>query len=261
MGKFIEIFWWNCKLNMAKSMAYRLDFCIGLCVNLLIACAGPIFQYLLFSQVNGYPGWTMQEIIFFQGMLLVILGLRNLLFGNVAGYVQNLIFDGSLDQLLLRPYSSIGMILANGFSLDGIGTVAAGTVISIVAMMRMHLIPPWYLWIITALSVVVSLLLFMSFDIFLASVMIRLVRIGRLNEMFDTIAKFGQYPLEVYPKGMRLLFSTFVPFAVWINIPCKIFLHGLQAYMMVPVVCVVLILLLALQGWNRCMKHYTSAGG
>lgn len=261
MGRFIEIFWWNCKLNMAKSMAYRLDFCIGLCVNLLIACAGPIFQYLLFSQVNGYPGWTMQEIVFFQGMLLLILGLRNLLFGNVAGYVQNLIYEGSLDQLLLRPYSSIGMILANGFSLDGIGTVAAGVVISLVAMLRMQLLPPWYLWVITALSIIVSLLFFVAFDIFLASVMIRLVQIGRLNEMFATIAKFGQYPLEVYPKGMRLLFSTVIPFAVWINIPCKIFLYGLQVYMIVPVVCVVLLLFLALCSWNGCMKHYTSAGG
>lgn len=261
MCEFLEIFLWNCKLNIAKSMAYRLDFFIGLFVNLLIACAGPIFQYLLFSQVNGYPGWNMQEIVLFQGMMLLVWGLKNLLFGNVAGYVQNLIYQGSLDQLLLRPYSSIGMILANGFSLDGIGTVTAGCVISVVAMFKLHLCPPWYIWILLLAALVQGLLLFVAFDIFLASVMIRLINIGRLNEIFFTIAKFGQYPLEVYPKRMQLLFISVMPFAVWVNIPCKVLLQGMQAYMLLPTLAVIIIFGAALYGWKGCMKYYTSAGG
>lgn len=261
MRSFFDIFIWNCKLNIAKSMAYRLDFFIGLFVNVLIACAGPIFQYLLFSQVNGYPGWTIQQIILFQGMMLVVLGLKSLLFGNVAGYVQNLIYQGSLDQLLLRPYSSIGMILANGFSLDGIGTVAAGCVISVVAMRNLHLLPAWYIWIMALIAIAVGLLLFVACDIFLASVMICLINIGRLNELFFTIAKFGQYPLEVYPKGMQLLFISVMPFAVWVNIPCKILLHGLQTYMLLPILSVVVVFEASLYCWNRCLKHYTSAGG
>ena len=261
MRKFLEIFMWNCKLNIAKSMSYRLDFFIGLLVNLLIACAGPIFQYLLFSQVNGYPGWSMQEIVLFQGMMLLVWGLRSLLFGNVAGYVQNLIYQGSLDQLLLRPYSCIGMILANGFSLDGVGTVVAGCVISVVAMCKLRMCPAWYIWIMVLAAVALGLLFFVAFDIFLASVMIRLINIGRLNEMFYTIAKFGQYPLEVYPRRMQIVFISVMPFAVWVNIPCKILLHGLQAYMLLPILTVVIIFGAALYGWNGCMKHYTSAGG
>lgn len=261
MRNFFNIFLWNCKLNMAKSMAYRLDFIIGVTVNLLIALAGPVFQYLLFAQVNGYPEWTIQEIILFQGVLLLVLGTKNLLFGNVAGYVQGLIYEGSLDQLLLRPYSSIGMILANGFSLDGIGTVISGCVVIAAAMIQMHLFPAWYMWIAALAVMVMGLLLFVSFDIMLAAAMIRLVNIGRLNEMFFTITKFGQYPLEVFPKGMRLLFISLVPFAVWVNIPCKILLGELRTYMCIPIVFVAMFFGMAMYSWSCCMKRYTSAGG
>ena len=85
-----EIFFWSCKLSIARSMEYRLDFFLGLFVNLLLSLAGPLFQYLLFAQVDGYPGWGISEIILFQGVLLLVLGLKTLLFGGVFVYVQRL---------------------------------------------------------------------------------------------------------------------------------------------------------------------------
>lgn len=259
--QFLRIYIWNSKLNISRCMEYRLDFFIGLIVNLLLACAGPVFQYLLFSQVNGYPGWSIQEIILFQGILLVALGLKTVLTGNVAGYVESLIRQGSLDRLLLRPYSSIGMILANGFSLDGIGTVAAGVVISMVTIIRMRICPPVYVWLMTLFAIGMGLVLFIAFDILLSCVMIRLVNIGRLNEIFNSIAKFGQYPLELYPKWVRLLFLSVVPFAIWVNIPCRILLEDIGKYMIVPFLVVFVFLGLSLYCWNGCIKHYSSAGG
>ena len=256
-----EIFFWSCKLSIARSMEYRLDFFLGLFVNLLLSLAGPLFQYLLFAQVDGYPGWGISEIILFQGVLLLVLGLKTLLFGGVFVYVQKLIHRGGLDRLLLRPCSSIGMILANGFSLDGIGTVLAGIIIMAVMLYRLQLKVSVFVCLAVLLSIVAGLALFVSFQIFLACAMVRLVHIGRLNEIFDTIARFGQYPMELYPKGARLFFATILPFAIWVNIPCKILLDGIQGYMFFTVVFVALLYGAAVYSWNLCIRHYTSAGG
>lgn len=259
--KFFQIFLWNSSLNIASSMEYRFDFILGLIVNLLLALAGPLFQYLLFSQVNGCPGWTVSEIILFQGILLLMFGLKTLLFGKIPEYVQKLIRRGGLDRLLLRPYSSIGMVLANGFSLDGIGTVLAGIVIITVMLWKLQLSIHILSCLATLLAIGMGLVLFAAFDILLACVMIRLVNIGRLNELFDTLTKFGQYPMELFPKGTRLIFITVVPFAVWVNIPCRILLNGIQGYMFLTFLIVILFYFLAVHSWNLCMKHYTSAGG
>lgn len=259
--KFFQIFLWNSSLNISSSMEYRFDFLLGLLVNLLLALAGPLFQYLLFSQVNGCPGWTVSEIILFQGILLFVFGLKTLLLGKIPAYVQKLIHRGGLDRLLLRPYSSVGMILANGFSLDGIGTILAGMVIIAVMLWRLQL----HIGIVAALAALLAigmgLLLFAAFDILLACVMIRLINIGRLNEVFDTLTKFGQYPMELFPRATKFVFITFVPFVVWVNIPCKILLDGIQGYMFLTFFIVILFYCLAVHNWNLCIKHYTSAGG
>lgn len=259
--KFLQIFLWNSSLNIASSMEYRFDFLLGLFVNLLLALAGPVFQYLLFAQVNGCPGWTVSEIILFQGILLFMFGLKTLLLGKIPEYVQKLIWGGGLDRLLLRPYSSVGMILANGFSLDGIGTVLAGMIIIIVMFWKLQLRIHITAALTSLLAIGMGLVLFAAFDILLACVMIRLVNIGRLNEVFDTLTKFAQYPMELFPGAAKFVFITIVPFAVWVNIPCKILLDGIQGYMFLTFFIVILFYFLAVHNWNLCMKHYTSAGG
>ncbi len=259
--KYGEVFLWNSKLSIARSMEYRFDFCLGLFVNLLLALAGPLFQYLIFSQVDGYPGWTVSEIILFQGVLLFLFGLKSLLLGNVSWNIQKLIHRGELDRLLLRPCSSVVLVLANGFSFDGIGTVLAGIVIIVVMLHRLQQKISVLSLAAVVLSVGMGLLLFAAFEILLASVMVRLVNIGRLNELFDTLTKFGQYPMELFPRGAGFLFITMIPFAVWVNIPCRILLDGVQAYMFLTFLMVFFIDCLALYSWNLCIKHYTSAGG
>lgn len=153
------------------------------------------------------------------------------------------------------------MVLANGFSLNGIGTVLAGMVISAVMLWKLQLHIPILSCLAVLLAIGMGLMLFAAFDILLACVMIRLIHIGRLNELFDTLTKFGQYPMELFPKSSRLVFLTVLPFAVWVNIPCRILLNGMQGYMFLTFSIVILFYCLAVYSWNRCMKHYTSAGG
>lgn len=259
--KFWNIFSWNCRLNIAKSMEYRLDFCIGMVVNLLFSCAGPVFQYLIFAQVQGFYGWTLAELLLFQGILLFVTGMRTLLLGRVQAYVQRLVRRGGLDQLLLRPFSSIAMVVANGFSLDGISPVIAGAVISGVAMGRITLRISFPNLVLLVCSLAMAVLLFISVDILLACVCIRLINIGRLGEIFDSLSRFGQYPLEIFPKAMGYVFLSVIPFGIWVNIPCRILLDGIRIYMFVTFGFVLLLLCLSVACWNMCMRHYTSAGG
>lgn len=259
--KFWDVFSWNCRLSIAKSMEYRLDFWIGMVVNLLFSCAGPVFQYLIFAQVQGFYGWTLTELILFQGVLLFVSGMRTLLLGRMQGYVQRLVRHGELDQLLLRPFSSIGMVISNGFSLNGMSTVIAGVVISGAAWVRMNLQVSFWDIILLICSLIMAVVLYISFDILLACVCIRLVNIGRLGEIFDSLFRFGQYPLEIFPKALRCVFLTVMPFAIWVNIPCRILLDGIRMYMFAAFGFTIVLLYISVGCWNLCMKHYASAGG
>lgn len=259
--KFFRIYGWNSKLNIARGMEYRFDFLVGMGVNLLFNGAGPLFQYLVFEQVGGYPGWSMDEILLFQGILLLVLGIRGTFLGGYPDYVQLMVRKGELDTLLLRPFSSLGTILSRGFFLENIGSVFAGGVLVACGVRNcgVSITAGEGLFFIAAL--ICGLLFFLSIDIYYSCLVVFLIHIGRLKEIFDNLAKFGQYPLEMFSKGMRAALYTVLPMALWVNVPCKILLEGVGMYMICGVIFVVPWLAGSICLWNLCMKRYTSAGG
>ena len=259
--KFFRIYVWNSKLNIARGMEYRFDFLVGVAVNLLFTGAGPIFQYLVFEQIGGFPGWSMEEILLFQGILLLVLGIRGTFLGGYPDYVQMMVRKGELDTLLLRPFSSLGTILSRGFFLENIGSALAGGVLAAwgVKSCGADITLGRGLGFIAA--VICGLLFFLSIDILYSCLVVFLIHIGRLKEIFDNLAKFGQYPSEMFSRGMGAVLHTVLPMALWVNVPCGILLEGVQAYMLIGVAFVALWLAGSIRLWNLCMRRYTSAGG
>jgi len=242
-------------------MEYRFDFILGTIMNLIFSSVGPIFQYLIFTQTKGFPGWDLGQIILFQGVLLFVLGLKNTIWANLPQYVTRMVRRGDLDRLLLKPYSSIGIILASGFSPDEFGAIIAGIILMVYSVFNLNL----HLNILNVIMFIVfisfGLLLFMAMNIIYTCVVIMLVNIGRLNEIMEAFSRFGQYPLDIYSKILRGVFMTIIPFAIWVYIPSKILISGLNANMLYSLAFCILFTALSLKLWGRCLKHYTSGGG
>lgn len=259
--KFLRIYIWNSKLNIARGMEYRSDFLVGMLVNLLFTGAGPVFQYLVFQQTDGFPGWSLQNILLFQGVLLLVLGIREAFLGGCPEYAQMMVRKGELDTLLLRPCSSLGMILSRGFSVENIGSVFAGAVLVVYGIQKSGIIPSFWETVGFLGALAAGLLFFLSVDILYSCMVVFLVHIGRLKEIFDNIAKFGEYPMEMFSKGVQGVLLTVLPMALWVNVPCKILLEGMHLYLFSGMVFLILWLTGSIWLWNLCIKKYTSAGG
>ena len=127
----LQLFYCNCKMSLDRGMAYRTDFFLNLIISLVFTSMGPIVQYLIFSQTNGYPGWNTDQILLFQGILLFTMGLNNTVLGEVRGTAVNIMRNGDFDRYLIKPYPAIGVLLTGGFSLKHVGTLIAGTAITL----------------------------------------------------------------------------------------------------------------------------------
>lgn len=259
--KLFRMFLWNSKLKLARSMEYRVDFIFGTIVNLIFSFVGPIMQYLIFTQTKGFPGWNLKQIILFQGILLFVIALKNTLWGELPGYVVSLVRRGDLDRLLLKPFPSIGIILASGFSSNNIGTFIASIVLIFYSINDLNLRPTTFNIFMFFVFIIIGLLLFMAMNIFLSAMVIMLINMGRLNEIIESLSRFGQYPLEIYSKSMRAVFITVIPFAIWVNYPSRILLYGFSVGMLYSVIFSVIFLMASLFLWRSCLKRYTSGGG
>ena len=77
------------------------------------------------------------QIILFQGVLLLALGIRNTMFGEIREVVDELVGNGNFDRILLKPYPPIGTIMASGFSIQHTGTFLTGVVLVIYLALKL----------------------------------------------------------------------------------------------------------------------------
>lgn len=257
----LQLFYCNCKLSLNRGMAYRTDFFLNLVISLVFTSMGPIVQYLIFSQSNGYPDWNTDQILLFQGILLFSMGLNSTVFGEVRGTAVTVMMNGDFDRYLIKPYPAIGLLLAGGFTLKNIGSLIAGTAITIYMAVKMDLTPSFsdmllFVWFISA-----GVIVYMGLTILFCGLVIVLIQMHRLGGFFDNLLRFAGYPLEVYHGLFRTAFVTLLPLAVLAYLPTQALLHRLDWSMVWGSVGTLLIFVLSLRFWNRCIRKYTSAGG
>lgn len=101
--RLFGLFILNSKLNIAKQMEYRFNFFLTSIIALVFSSISPLLQYLIFTQTKGFPGWNLDQIILFQGVLLIVPGLQNLLFGELRYSQADIHHSGSLCHMGIHP--------------------------------------------------------------------------------------------------------------------------------------------------------------
>ncbi len=261
LGGLLRLFYWNSKIRVARSMQFRFDFFAGLIVSLILSSIGPVVQYLIFTKTNGYPGWNLNQVILFQGILLFWFGIKDMLFGDVRNQVESMVRKGEFDRLLLKPYPPIGILLSSGFYYYGIGSVIAGLAVMAYSINKLNLsigISQIGLFI---LFLFCGIVLYMAITVIYCTIVIMIIFMGRIGEIIDKLLRFSEFPAEIFSPVTRLIFITVIPFAVWVYFPAQTLLNRLDAKAFAGAASCFVLFALSLKLWNVCLKKYTSAGG
>ncbi|WP_130806101.1 ABC transporter permease [Senegalia massiliensis] len=257
----LKLFIWNSNLVISKGIHYRFDFFLGLIITLMFTLTGPLIQYLLFTQTNGFPGWNLEQIILFQGTVLISFGLRNTIFGNSKREFIETVINGEFDKFLLKPFSPIALILASSFSIDGIGTFVAGMVLTIYSVLKIKLTITIWKLMLFLLCILLGLLLSAALEIIHSGCIIVTVADGGIRGIIDAYLRFSEYPLDIYPKYLKLTFISFLPIGIFAYFPSQVLLNRIDIKIIFSFISVISFFLISLVFWNSVLKKYTSAGG
>lgn len=259
---FIRIFVFNIKMNIVRTIQYRADFLINVFLAMAFSSVAPIVQFLIFTKTKGYPGWTLDQIILFQGCLLLWGGIKNTLFGQIKFKMNQFVQKGLLDRLLLKPYPVIASILSDGFQIASIGTIIAGAAIILYSLDKMKIDLTAFQILLFLYVYILGMTFYISVLILFCSINVLVVFIGRLGDILDKLLQFSEYPIEIFPKTGRVLFVTFAPIAVWIYFPSQILLNRIEFASLIGLsfFCI-LSFFISLLFWDFTLKKYTSAGG
>lgn len=251
----------NSQVRIQREMEYRANYITGVSISIINAIIPAVFQYFIFTQTKGFPGWTLYQIILFQGVLLLALGIRNTMFGEIREVVDELVGNGNFDRILLKPYPPIGTIMASGFSIQHTGTFLTGVVLVIYSALKLGISIGIGQLLLLILSLICGLIFFASLNIIYCSVMVMIIHMGGIWDMFQNILSIAQYPKEIFPKLAQTVFVAIAPFMIIAYFPTRILLGNVDMTLIYAFISSLIFLFGSIVLWNRCLKKYTSAGG
>lgn len=247
------------KNNWVREAVYRTNFLTSMAVDLVwIAVEFTLFA-VIYSNTPSLAGWTQQQVYFFLGVFFASDALFTTFFQRNFWNFSDLVNRGELDILLTKPVSPVFLCLTRWINLTAIFNFGLGLAIILRYADSAGFAGGWA-WLTLAfwlgVGLVAAVLLRFAF-----SVWIFWTERGFIfSRLYYQFFAFATKPDTLYPKAIRYLILTALPFAFIGSIPARAVVHGLsQQEMLLIAVVLVFFFVMNRQLWKAGLRRYQSA--
>lgn len=257
--KALLIWWRMAAANFAVIAVSRLDFYSFISGKMLRMFFFFFFILALFSHVPTIAGYTRGEILLFFALMNMFDLLSQLLWFRGLTDVQRLIRFGEFDFILTKPVSSLVYSSFRIFDVFDFATVPAMIFFITFAFNAIGPLPPEQI-VAGIFMCILGLVLAYSVVLALSSLNFWTTEVHNAFWLYRDAFYMAQYPPEVFPKGIQVLFTYYIPLFIIVSFPVKAFLGTLGfGGMVLATVVVIVFLSMACYMWKMGLRHYTSA--
>jgi ABC-2 type transport system permease protein len=247
-------------------LQYRLSFWLGVFVTVITDLVPLLLIGIVFTRFPSLHGWHWRDVALLYGLDQLAFGVVRCFSRQIDNF-ENYIVSGDFDSFLIRPLPPLFHLLAARFEIMEIGRLTAGSLIFILAA-RAAGVPLTVENIAVAAGAVIggALILF-SLILMQATVSFWHTRSGKLQDLVQASGRaFAEYPLTIYPLGVRWLLTFALPLALITYYPAQRLLGRNESGALLPVLSLaavpvgLIFLLLAGGLWRAGLRHYQSTG-
>jgi ABC-2 type transport system permease protein len=243
---------------------YRASFVLFTVGQALVAVVDFVALVVLFVHVPAIRGWSLPEVAFLYGAAGVAHNLGDTFLGG-AERTSFHIKGGTFDRFLVRPVGSLLQLTAQEFAFRRMGKVLQAAVVLGVATAAVEV--PWTVGRVMMFPVMLlaGMAIYGAVWVITASISFWTVETNEVANAFTYGGnQFAQYPLEVYGRWVRHLFTVVVPVAFVAYFPALYILDkdtgapAWAAFIAPAVACIAVIV--AHGAWAFAVRHYRSTG-
>ena len=253
------------KLNLKSIAQYRASFLMQNIAQFIMVGGEFLAVVVLMTRFSALGQWQAEEIMFYWGVMQLTFALCECL-GRGISVFASYVGSGDFDTILLRPRPLMQQVIGHRLDPRRLGGMIVGG--GAIALSCARLGITW-----TAEKLGLTLLaatggFFLILGLFLIEATVSFFSV-RSIEMVNVLTYGGratcQYPVDVYPRPLRILFTWVAPFALSMHLPIS---HVLGKPLFdVPMALVwlaplagPLFFLLMTRVWYIGVKHYRSTG-
>lgn len=264
MMRYLRLLGSLARFSLLGEMAFRGNYLLKVFVEVLWLGLLLLFYDTIYAKTSEVGGWTKPEYLFFLGVYTALEGLlETFVLGNCSGFGE-LVRNGELDLILLRPIDEQFLISFRQIEWSSVPNVILGGGLMTWGLVQQD-------WQFNPLRVAAFAVSFAcaaamaySFLIMLSATAVWMVRNQSLYELWWLFTSLMRYPREIFsgswaaPLGK---FLTFVlPVLLVINVPArsmvKVWEPGMLAFMFGVTI---FLLLISRRVFRRALMSYRSA--
>lgn len=259
----MRLFWKLTFVSIRSQMQYPASF-LMLTVSHFFSTFIDIFGiWILFDRFNMIKGWTLYEVGLSYGVIQMGFALAE---GFARGFdtFSQMIRQGEFDRILLKPLNPFFQIAVRDVQVMRVGRFFQGLTILMISCFKLS----FSLFSIHTLVIVFSVLgcFCLFYGLFVIQATLSFWTVETLELMNLTTyggLQMGQYPMSIYSRPFRLIFTFIVPLSCVIYYPLASLLKLETIPLWIGVIAPLsglAFLGLAYKLWGYGVTHYSSTG-
>lgn len=249
------------KMHLNSQLQYRASFILSF-ISQFIVFFGYYFTILcLFDNFSNIKGFTLYEVLLTFSIIQFGFAFCETFFGGMDVF-DELIISGNFDKLLLRPRNIMFQVFTEEMSLVRIARLLQALIILIIALVKINIDWDIYKIITVIFMLISSILIFLGIFILAASYCFVTVKGLEVRNVFTDGGKhMAQYPIGIFKKGFKFIFTFIIPYG-FVNYYPLLYILGKnnnKLFMFSPLITV-LYLIPCIIVFYKGIKKYSSTG-
>lgn len=262
----VKLYLHSMKVLLKSQLQYPWSFCLQTVAQIVMEAGEMMAVLLIVNRFRSMNQWTGGDLLFFFGMMSITFYLTECFGRGITGNFAALIRSGNLDTFFLRPRGILTQVLCHAIDPRRIGCIAVG-IVALVLGCRQSAVQ-WTGAKIFLFTEAVFFGMLLILGLFLIEAVFAVHSVKSI-ELVNAVTYGGrsacQYPIDVYPGPLRVLFGTLAPFALVLQMPSAVILEkplmgidGVWAYLC-PLAGLVFFAVMYLV-FRKAMTFYRSTG-
>lgn len=216
----IRLYLHSIRMLMKSQLQYPASFLMQTLAQIVMTGGEMMAVLLLIDRFHALNQWSGGDLMVFYGAMNLTFYLAECFGRGITGDFPSMVRDGSLDTILLRPRGVMTQVLCHSVDPRRLGCMLVGVIALTLGCRMNHL--TWSLLKILAFaeSVAFGILLILGLFMIEAVLCIHSVKSVELANIFTYGGQSAcQYPIDIYPRPLRVLFMILAPFGLTLHAP------------------------------------------
>ncbi|MBQ7635788.1 MAG: ABC-2 family transporter protein [Lachnospiraceae bacterium] len=205
---------------LKSHLQYPLSFFMQTIAQLIMEGGEMLAVILIVNRFRQLKDWTGGNLFFFFGIMSVSFYITEFFGRGITGDFPSMVRTGRLDTFLVRPRGVLTQVLCGGIDPRRITCIAVGVAALVIGSRMSEVVWTPLKVLCFAESIAMSCLLILGLFMIEAIFCIHSVKsVELVNALTYGGRSACQYPIDIYPKPLRMLFTIIAPFALTLHVP------------------------------------------